>query len=300
MNDLTSIPPDFKAGYVAIIGLPNSGKSTLLNALLNIKLSIISDKPQTTRRRIPGILNRENFQAVFLDTPGILKPKYKLHARMMEQVHSALDDADILLFIVDVTAKHHPVEVDLTAINPKKKPVILLLNKVDLIHKDDLLPLIDLYKDFYLFEEIIPISALKQDGVDKVEAAIVQRLPYHPPFYPPDILSDQPERFFVAEIIREKIFEKFYQEVPYSTEVVVEEFKERPGKKDYIYAIIYVERNSQKGIIIGKKGEALKKIGEAARKEIEAFLGRPVFLELRVKVNENWRYDERKLKRLGY
>lgn len=295
-----NVPDNFKAGYVAIIGLPNAGKSTLLNTLLNVKLSIISDKPQTTRRRIPGILNKENFQAVFLDTPGILKPKYKLHARMMEQVHSALDDADLLLLIVDAKGRRHPVDIDLNLLNPARKPVILLLNKVDLINKQDLLPLIDLYKDFYAFEEIIPISALTGDGVDKVEAAIEARLPFHPPFYPPDILSDQPERFFVAEIIREKIFEKFYQEIPYSTEVVVEEFKERPGQKDYIYAIIYVERNSQKGIIIGKKGEALKRIGETARKEIEAFLGRPVFLELRVKVNEKWRYDERKLKRLGY
>ncbi len=298
--ELINVSEDFKSGYVAIIGLPNAGKSTLLNALLNIKLSIISSKPQTTRRRILGILNKENFQAVFIDTPGILKPKYKLHTRMMEQVHAALDDADLLVLIVDVSEGKHPVEIDLESMNPKKKPVLLLLNKVDLIPKQDVLPLIDLYKTFYDFEEIIPISALQRDGVDRVEAAIVERLPKHPPFYPPDILSDQPERFFVAEIIREKIFERFYQEIPYSTEVVVEEFKERSSGKDYIYAIIYVERSSQKGIIIGKKGEALKKIGEAARKEIEEFLGRKVFLELRVKVNENWRYDERKLKRLGY
>ncbi len=298
--ELINVSEDFKSGYVAIIGLPNAGKSTLLNALLNIKLSIISSKPQTTRRRILGILNRENFQAVFIDTPGILKPKYKLHTRMMEQVHAALDDADLLVLIVDVSEGKHPVDIDLESMNPKKKPVLLLLNKVDLIPKQDVLPLIDLYKTFYTFEEIIPISALQRDGMDRVEAAIVERLPKHPPFYPPDILSDQPERFFVAEIIREKIFERFYQEIPYSTEVVVEEFKERSSGKDYIYAIIYVERSSQKGIIIGKKGEALKKIGEAARKEIEEFLGRKVFLELLVKVNENWRYDERKLKRLGY
>ena len=294
------IPDTFKAGYVAIIGLPNAGKSTLLNALLNVKLSIISDKPQTTRRRIPGILNKENFQAVFLDTPGILKPKYKLHDRMMEQVYSALNDADILLLIVDAKTRRHPIEVDLNLLNPARKPVILLLNKVDLINKQDLLPLIDLYKDFYPFEEIIPISALNADGIDKVEKAIEARLPFHPPFYPPDILSDQPERFFVAEIIREKIFEKFYQEIPYSTEVVVEEFKERPGQKDYIYAIIYVERNSQKGILIGKKGEALKRIGIRAREEIERFLGRPVFLELEVSVSKRWRKNFEMIKRLGY
>lgn len=298
--NFTDLPENFKSGYVAIIGLPNAGKSTLLNALLNIKLSIISSKPQTTRRKILGILNKPEYQVVFIDTPGILKPKYKLHTRMMEQVHAAMEDADLLVLIVDVTNSKHPIEIDLPAMNPKNKPVLLLLNKVDLINKQELLPLIDLYKDFYPFQEIIPISALNRDGVDKVEEEIVQRLPNHPPFYPPDILSDQPERFFVAEIIREKIFERFFQEVPYSTEVVVEEFKERPSGKDYIYAIIYVERPTQKGIIIGKKGEALKRIGEAARKEIEEFLGRKVFLELRVKVNENWRYDERKLKRLGY
>ena len=298
--NLTDVPQNFKSGYVAIIGLPNAGKSTLLNALLNIKLSIISAKPQTTRRKVLGILNKADYQVIFIDTPGILKPKYKLHTRMMEQVHAALEDADLLVLIVDVTDKKHPVEIDLPAMNPGQKPVLLLLNKVDLINKQDLLPLMDLYKEFYSFDEIIPISALNRDGVEQVEKAIVQRLPHHPPFYPPDILSDQPERFFVAEIIREKIFERFFQEIPYSTEVVVEEFKERSSGKDYIYAIIYVERPLQKGIIIGKKGEALKKIGEAARKEIEAFLGRKVFLELRVKVNENWRYDERKLKRLGY
>jgi len=298
--NFTDLPENFKSGYVAIVGLPNAGKSTLLNALLNIKLSIISSKPQTTRRKILGILNKPEYQVVFIDTPGILKPKYKLHTRMMEQVHAAMEDADLLVLIVDVTNSKHPIEIDLPAMNPKNKPVLLLLNKVDLINKQELLPLIDLYKDFYPFQEIIPISALNRDGVDKVEEEIVQRLPNHPPFYPPDILSDQPERFFVAEIIREKIFERFFQEVPYSTEVVVEEFKERPSGKDYIYAIIYVERPTQKGIIIGKKGEALKRIGEAARKEIEEFLGRKVFLELRVKVNENWRYDERKLKRLGY
>lgn len=298
--NFTDLPENFKSGYVAIVGLPNAGKSTLLNALLNIKLSIISSKPQTTRRKILGILNKPEYQVVFIDTPGILKPKYKLHTRMMEQVHAAMEDADLLVLIVDVTNSKHPIEIDLPAMNPKNKPVLLLLNKVDLINKQELLPLIDLYKDFYPFQEIIPISALNRDGVDKVEEEIVQRLPNHPPFYPPDILSDQPERFFVAEIIREKIFERFFQEVPYSTEVVVEEFKERPSGKDYIYAIIYVERPTQKGIIIGKKGEALKRIGEATRKEIEEFLGRKVFLELRVKVNENWRYDERKLKRLGY
>ncbi len=298
--NLIETPSNFRCGYVAIIGLPNAGKSTLLNALLNIKLSIISSKPQTTRRRILGILNKENYQVVFIDTPGILKPRYKLQTRMMEQVLTATEDADLLTLILDVTEPRHPIEIDLQAMNPRKKSVILLLNKIDLINRQNVLPLIDTYKEFYPFEEIIPISALGRDGVDKVEEEIVKRLPLHPPFYPPDVLSDQPERFFVAEIIREKIFERFYQEVPYSTEVVVEEFKERPSKKDYIYAVIYVERPSQKGIIIGKKGEALKKIGETARREIEEFLGKEVFLELRVKVNENWRFDERKLKRLGY
>ncbi|HID38091.1 MAG TPA: GTPase Era [Calditrichaeota bacterium] len=297
---MEELPENYRSGYVAIIGFPNAGKSTLLNALLNIKLSIISKKPQTTRRRVLGILNRDIYQIVFVDTPGILRPRYALQKKMMEYVRSALCDADLILLIVDAAAKRHPVDLDLKHLNPSKKPLILLLNKIDLMSKGEVLPLIETYKDFYPFETIIPISALQADGIDRLEKEMVERLPLGYPFYPPDVITDHPERFFVAEFIREKIFERFYQEIPYSTEVEIEIFEERQNRPDYILATIYVERKSQKGMLIGKGGEAIKSIGTAARKEIEEFLGRRVFLELRVKVNEDWRRNEIKLRRLGF
>lgn len=297
---MNAAPDDFRAGYAALIGLPNAGKSTLMNALLDIKLSIVSSKPQTTRRRVLGILNKDMMQVVFMDTPGILKPGYTLQEKMMAQVSKALDDADVLLFIVDVTDRTHPVRLDLPEVNRHSKPVLLLLNKIDLLPKSKLLTLIDKYQNHYPFKAIIPISALNSDGIDLLEKELLKQLPLSPPYYPPDLLTDQPERFFIAEIIREKIFERFYQEVPYSTEVVVEEFKERSKGKDYIYAVIMVERKTQKGILIGKGGEMLKKIGAEARKDIQEFLGRDVFLELRVKVNEDWRKKDFKLRKLGY
>lgn len=290
----------FRSGYITIIGLPNSGKSTLMNGLLDIKLSIISPKPQTTRRRVLGILNSSGYQAIFLDTPGILNPKYGLQKKMMLSMNTAIKDADLLLVIVDAAKKTHPVSIDLAVLNPDHKPAILLLNKIDLLKKHELLPLIKTYKDWYDFESIIPISAKKSDGLEQVGKEIVNYLPEHPPYYPQDILSEHPERFFVAEIIREHIFIRFQQEIPYATEVQIEQFHERPAKKDYIAATIFVERRSQKGILIGHKGAAIKEISTAARHEIENFLGRPVFLELYVKVNENWRKEESKLKRLGY
>lgn len=291
---------DFKAGYAAIIGLPNAGKSTLLNALLDIKLSITSAKPQTTRRRILGILNKEKYQVIFIDTPGILKPKYELQKKMMQQVQSALEDADLLLLIVDATHSKHPVDLDLHKINPEHKPTILLLNKIDLLEKKKLLNQMDLYQRFYPFQVLIPISALQADGLDRVEMEIVRLLPQSPAYYPADILSEQPERLFVAEIIREKIFDKFQEEIPYASTVIIEDFKERTKGKDYIYAVIFVERKSQKGIIIGQSGEALRSIGASARQEIEELLKRKIYLELRVKVSANWRRDTNKLKSLGY
>ncbi len=297
---MQDIPKDFRAGYTALIGRPNAGKSTLMNSLLDIKLSIISPRPQTTRRQVFGILNSEMAQIVFIDTPGLLKPKYQLQKKMMEYVDAALNDADLLLLLIDVTAKYHPQDIDLKKINPKQLPVILLLNKVDLLPKQDLLPLIDTYRTFYPFAEIIPISALKEDGLQSLKDSLVERMPFAPPYYPPDVLTDQPERFFVAELIRERIFRSFYQEVPYSTEVLIEEFKERKKGKDFIAATVIVEKRSQKGILIGKNGETLKKIGSDARREIEKFLGREVYLELRVKVQEDWRKNDLKLKRLGF
>ncbi len=297
---METLSAHFRAGYAALIGKPNAGKSTLMNALLNIKLSIISARPQTTRRRVLGILTNDSMQVVFMDTPGLLKPKYQLQKKMMEYVDLALHDADVLILLIDVTDKAHPPNLEWQKLNPKKLPVILVLNKIDLISKADLLPLIDTYQKFYKFEAIIPISALNSDGLDPLKSALEQQIPLSPPFYPPDVITDQPERFFVAELIREKIFRLFYQEIPYSTEVVIEEFKERKKGKDFISALVIVERRSQKGILIGKDGTSLKKIGSLARREIEEFLGRPVFLELRVKVQEDWRKNDAKLRRLGF
>lgn len=289
--------PPFRAGYVAIIGEPNVGKSTLMNGLLQQKISIVTAKPQTTRQRVLGILSEENYQIVFLDTPGLLKPAYLLQKAMMESARSAIDEADLILYMID--AKHP--KLDETEILKKtKKPVFLVINKIDLIGKSHILPIIDEASKHPEFREIIPVSASTLDGLPELKKCIVGALPEHPPYYPTDAVSDQSERFFAAEIIREKIFITFRQEIPYSTTVEILEFREKEGHKDFISAEIYVERNSQKGILIGKGGEALKSVGELARKGIEEFLGRKVFLELHVKVRENWRNDRAALKRLGY
>ncbi len=294
-------PSSFKSGYVALIGRPNVGKSTLMNALLGQKLSIVTPKPQTTRHRVLGILSEENFQIIFLDTPGLLSPKYKLQETMVRAAKTAIEEADVLLFLVEP----HPKKVQqngaiLEELVSTKKPLILALNKVDTVEKGTLLPLIEKYNKKFDLKSIIPISALKSDGLDELKNELVSTLLPGYPFYPVDMITDHPERFFVAEIIREKVFQKFSAEIPYSTTVVVDEFKEREAGKDYISATIIVERNSQKGIIIGKKGTALKQIGLLARREIELLLERPVFLELYVKVKEKWRKKDSDLRQLGY
>uniref|UniRef100_A0A7C6EHK2 GTPase Era n=1 Tax=candidate division WOR-3 bacterium TaxID=2052148 RepID=A0A7C6EHK2_UNCW3 len=280
----------FKAGYVAIIGKPNVGKSTLLNSLLKYKLSIVTPKPQTTRHRILGILNGENFQALFIDTPGMIKPAYPLQKIMQKEVKSALEDADLIVLMIE--PKDLPDENEKKTIQGLlKKPTILVINKIDTVDKRQLLPIIEEYSKMG-FKDIYPISALYNDGVDDLKKGIVENLPFGQPFYPQDQITERPERFFVAEIIREAIFNHYGEEIPYSTTVAIEEFKERGKAKDYIKAIIYTERDSQKAILIGKDGSALKKVGSIARKNIENFLGRPVFLELWVKVKEGWRHDE--------
>ncbi len=294
------ISPDFRAGYVAVVGLPNVGKSTLLNQLLHFKLSIVSKKPQTTRKNVLGILTGEEYQIIFIDTPGILEPRYNLQKFMLKQVHLAMQDADVLLYMVDVTDRRQNINAITTQLKEVNKPVILALNKIDLIEKRELLPMLESYTRAYPFRAAIPISALKSDGLDRILQAIIDCLPKHPPYFPPDYLSNQQERFFVAEIIREKIFQFYGEEIPYATHVEIEEFKERPHGKDYIRAVIVVEKRSQKAILIGKDGTALKRVGKLAREEIELFLGRPVFLELFVKVTENWRKKDTLLKRLGY
>jgi len=295
---------DYKAGYVTIFGEPNVGKSTLMNAVLNTKLSITTPKPQTTRRKILGIYSDEEAQIVFLDTPGLIEPKYLLQQKMVEAIHNALDECDLILAVVDVNEKVLknfenrliPVLIPFAG----KKSIFLVINKIDLITKEEVLQIIDTMKDKFKFDEIIPLSALHQFNVKELTNTIKKYLPVHPPYFPTDILSQEPERFFIAEIIREKIFEAYRDEIPYSTEVVIAEYKERQKGKDYINAEIYVERESQKKIIIGKDGTALKKIGEKARKDIENFIGKGVYLELYVKVRENWRDNPRWIKTFGY
>lgn len=289
---------------MAIIGEPNVGKSTLLNGFLDQKISIVTNKPQTTRHKILGILSSETSQVIFLDTPGIIKPRYALHEVMMQFASSAIADCDILLYMVDATAPGSEREIvhdeAFKKLDGIAKPVYLLLNKVDLVNKGALLPLIDFYSKKFSFKEIFPISALKRDGTDKLLATIIKDLPVHPPFYPLDVISEQNQRFFVGEIIREKIFVKCQEEIPYSATVDIVEFKEREGGKWFVSADVFVERESQKGIVIGKKGSMLKEIGLQARRDIEQFLDHPVFLELHVKVRERWREDKQWLNRLGY
>jgi GTP-binding protein Era len=295
---------NYKAGYVTIFGEPNVGKSTLMNAVLNTKLSITTPKPQTTRRKILGIYSDNEAQIVFLDTPGLIEPKYLLQQKMVEAIHNALDECDLILAVVDVTEKvlknFENKLIPLLLPFSGKKNIFLVINKIDLITKEEVLQIIDSMKDKFNFDEIVPVSALHQFNVQELTNTIKKYLPVHPPYFPTDILSQEPERFFIAEIIREKIFETYRDEVPYSTEVVVVEYKERPKGKDYINAEIYVERESQKKIIIGKDGEALKRIGQKARKDIENFLGKEVYLELYVKVRENWRDNPRWIKTFGY
>lgn len=299
---------NFKAGFITIIGKPNVGKSTLLNELLDYKLSITSSRPQTTRRKIMGIMSGSDHQIVFLDTPGILEPKYQLQKTMVNYIHSSIADADGILYIIDASSEGpRPVntqfeeEVELLEklIN-HNKPVILILNKIDLIDKSYILPIIERFANRYNFEKIIPVSALKKDGIDELRNELTGLLPVHPAYYDPEILTEQPEKFFVAELIREQIFQYFTQEIPYSTEVQIEEFKEREHGKDLIRAVIFTERESQKAILIGKKGQALKRIGEKARSQIEMFLQRPVYLDLRVKIRKDWRRNEIQLKKFGY
>jgi GTP-binding protein Era len=297
----------FRAGYIAIIGKPNVGKSTLMNRLLDFKLSIISPRPQTTRRRVMGIMNRDSYQIIFLDTPGLIDPKYRLQKVMGTFIESSIGDADILLYMVECKSEADDSRLGieeeinkLSLINPQKKPVILLINKIDLYPKEILLPLLNAYSEMYPFFKMIPVSALKKDGINELEKEMKSILPFHPPFYDPEVLTEQPERFFVAEFIREQIFLQFQEEIPYSTEVQIEEFRERDKGKNLIHAVIYVERDSQKGIIIGKNGSAIKEIGMKSRKAIENFLDRQVYLELRVKVSKNWRKNDQQIKRFGY
>ncbi|MEO0102136.1 MAG: GTPase Era [candidate division WOR-3 bacterium] len=280
-----------KVGYCGLIGKPNVGKSTILNALLKYKLSAISPKPQTTRHRILGILTEDDYQVLFLDSPGILTPKYPLQELMIKEIEGIIDDSDLLLFIASADGPPDEEEEKvLRRLITEKKPTIIVINKIDLVPKDSLLPIMADYQEMG-FEDIYPISALHLIGLEELKKGIVARLPEGVPYYPPEEISDRSERFFVAEAIKEAIFTLYGEEIPYATTVEIDEFKERERGKDYIRAIIYVEKPSQKKIIIGEGGKAIKKLGSLARKNIETFLHKGVYLELWVKVQEGWRKD---------
>jgi GTP-binding protein Era len=288
-----------KAGFVNIIGNPNVGKSTLMNAFIGEKLSIITSKAQTTRHRILGIVNGENFQVVLSDTPGIIKPAYELQESMMGFVKSAFEDADLLIYMVEIGEKELKDEVFFNKITNSKIPVLLLLNKIDSSNQEQLEEQSELWQQKVPNAEFYPISALNGFNVKNVFDRIIELLPESPPFYPKDQITDKPERFFVNEAIREKILVHYKKEIPYAVEVDTEEFFEEE-KIIRMRSVIMVERETQKGIIIGHKGSALKRVGVEARKDLEKFFGKQVHLELYVKVNKNWRSNQNQLRRFGY
>lgn len=291
--------PKHKAGFVNIIGNPNVGKSTLMNAFVGERLSIITSKAQTTRHRILGIVNGDDFQVILSDTPGIIKPAYELQESMMEFVKSAFEDADVLLYIVELGEKELKDEAFFAKITSSKTPVLLLLNKIDKGNEELLEASVKLWQEKVPNAEIFAISALENFGVTEVFNRIIELLPESPPFYPKDQLTDKPERFFVNESIREKILVHYKKEIPYAVEIDTEEFFEEENIIR-IRSIIMVERETQKGIIIGHKGSALKRVGIEARKDLEKFFGKQIHLELYVKVNKNWRSDSKQLRRFGY
>lgn len=306
------IPSDHRSGFVAVLGKPNVGKSTLLNALLGQKVAIVSKKPQTTRTRILGIVTRPDAQAIFIDTPGIHKPRHRLGAQMVRSAESAIPDADVLIFLVDVTQK--PKEDDrriakLIHERSKTRPTMLVLNKMDRLAPKDIQRRTETYWSLAPTPnggtapepwDWLMISALRGNNLDKLVEQIIQKLPEGPRYYPPDQITDQQERDIAAELIREQALHHLHQEVPHAVAVVIEEYTERSAKLDYIVAMIYVERDSQKGILIGKGGRTLRQIGADSRHQIEKLVDKKVFLELRVKVRKNWRENERELRRMGY
>ena len=294
-----------KSGFVNIIGRPNVGKSTLMNALVGERMSIITNKPQTTRHRIIGILSGEDYQIVFSDTPGIIRdPSYKMQEAMNRFVHTTFDDADVMLFVTEIAEQYDDDDPVISLLKKINVPLFLIINKIDTTDSVKIAELINTWNARVPFKETIPISALNKTNTEKVFELVLENLEEGPAYYPKDQLTDKPERFFVSEIIREKILLHYQQEIPYSCEVVVDSFKETETNKGEplvrIAATIFVARKTQKSIIIGKNGIAIKKVGTDARKDIETFLESKVFLELHVKVKENWRNDERMLKHFGY
>lgn len=290
-----------KSGFVAIIGRPNVGKSTLMNQIIGQKIAIMSDKPQTTRNKIQGILTNEQGQIIFIDTPGIHKPKSKLGDYMLKIAENTLKEVDIVLFLVEATETIGTGEqYILEKLENTKTPVFLIINKIDKVHPEKLLPIITMYKEKYAFAEIVPVSALNGNNVQPLVDTLFTYLPSGPQYYPSDQYTDHPERFIAAELIREKTLHLLREEVPHSVAVVIEDYKERERGKVYVHAIIYCERKSQKGILIGKQGTMLKEIGKRARMDMEHLFGNEIFLELWVKVKDDWRNEERLLKNFGY
>ena len=290
-----------KAGFVSFVGRPNAGKSTLLNRIVGHKLAIVSDKPQTTRTRIVGVKNYSDGQVVFVDTPGVHKPTHRMNVRMVDVALDAMREVDLLTLIVDVSVKPGPGDRHLLGLlKDVKTPAILALNKVDLIAKARLLPILDHYRQAHPFVEFVPISAADGTNVDVLEKLFLQHLPEGDPIYPPDYVTDQPDRFFVSEIVREQVLQLTHDELPFSTAVVVDRFEEPGDEGRYtLYCTIVVERESQKPIVIGKGGAMIKKIGTAARQELERYFDARVHLDLHVKVKSEWRDDQRTLDELG-
>ena len=299
-DKIQNVAAGHRSGFVNIVGNPNVGKSTLMNDLVGERISIITSKAQTTRHRIMGIVNTPEYQIVYSDTPGVLKPKYKLQESMLEFSEGALTDADILLYVTDVVEDPEKNSDFLDRVAKETIPVLLVINKVDLLKDNaELDNLVEQWKKRLPNAEIFPVSAKEHFNVDNLKARIVELLPLNPPFFGKDALTDKPARFFVTEIIREKLLLNYDKEIPYSTEVLVEKFEEKENSI-HIMSVIYVERDSQKGIIIGKGGEKIKKVGMEARADIEKFFGKKVFLEMFVKVEKDWRNRENKLRAFGY
>ena len=290
-----------RTGFVALVGKPNVGKSTMMNAFLQHRLSIVTPRPQTTRQRVLGILSKDDCQVLFLDTPGLLEPGYRLQEYMLQSAIHTLHDSDAAVAIVDATRFERDLDDRVVGfLEQSRGPVILAINKIDRASRTSLLPMIERATGRFPFAEIVPVSALKGDGLDPLLSAIIRLLPPGPALYPADMLTDQPERFFVGEIIREHLFLALHEELPYASAVIVEDFTDRPNGTAFIQAGIIIERASQKGIIIGRNGRMLKRVGTSARQAIVEFLDRPVYLDLRVKVRPSWRKKEQDLKRLGY
>jgi GTPase len=290
-----------KSGFVSFLGRPNAGKSTLLNRIVGHKLAIVSDKPQTTRTRIVGVKNYDDGQVVFVDTPGVHKPTHRMNVRMVDVALDAMREVDVLALVVDVSVKPGPGDrFMLNILKDVKTPTILALNKVDLIAKKNLLPILEQYQQSHPFVELVPISATDGTNVDTLERLFLQYLPDGEPLYPPDYVTDQPDRFFVAEIIREQVLQSTHDELPFSTAVLVDRFEEPDADNvRHLYCTILVDRQSQKPIVVGKAGAMIKKIGTAARLELERFFGGRVYLDLHVKVKSEWRDDERMLDEIG-